>query len=312
MTDQIDIHPANREELLAAHANVHDVWSQGLAMAAHIERRLTSPHHQRANWFVGTLEGRVVTSLAAHPFEFRIDGLLEPGIGIASVHTLAEFRGRGLAPRLLGWVERWARQRGAAVSLLYSDVAPSYYARLGYTECPAWQGEHRATAPLAGDLTVNWRLRPLQPVAWRGALAGLYGSCHGRDGVSFERSAEYWDYLFARGTEDHYFLLEPASGAAQGYARVAVRDGVWRLVDWAVADRAPHLLAVLCVLVAELAAAQGSAVSGWLPAWPELARYFKFMPRQDEISMLKWLAPGRAFSADQIASAAAFCEIDHV
>ena len=63
MTNQLDIHPASPDEQLATSRNVYDVWSGGFSLEEHLERRLTSVQQNRADWFVGTLQGEVVASL---------------------------------------------------------------------------------------------------------------------------------------------------------------------------------------------------------------------------------------------------------
>ena len=105
MTKTLDIHLATDQQRRHAHANCHDVWSLGLPLAEHIARRETSALHRRARWIVGCVAGRVVAGLASHPLMFRLDGSVHPGIGIASVHTLPEFRRQGLAPQMLEWID---------------------------------------------------------------------------------------------------------------------------------------------------------------------------------------------------------------
>ena len=134
---KLDIHPASETERIAAYRNVHDVWSGGLDLEAHVARRLQSVQHNRADWFVGTLDGDVVTSLACYPLMFQLDGDSVPGIALGSVHTRADCRRRGFAGELIAWVEEHQQRRGVVLSLLYSDIDPRYYARLGYQECPS-------------------------------------------------------------------------------------------------------------------------------------------------------------------------------
>ena len=62
MGSNLTIHPASSEEVIAAHRNVFDIWSKGLSLDDHIRYRLESPSHERATWFVGCIDGRVVTS----------------------------------------------------------------------------------------------------------------------------------------------------------------------------------------------------------------------------------------------------------
>src|SRR5438309_1332891 len=136
----MEIHAASPDEVIEAHRNVFDLWSKGLSLADHIRHRQTSPAHRRASWFVGRVEGKVVASLGCHPFRFRVRGVPVSGVGIASVYTVAQHRRRGHAARLLEWVHRDQRERGTGLAVLFSDIDPGYYARLGYEACPSFLG----------------------------------------------------------------------------------------------------------------------------------------------------------------------------
>lgn len=312
----MDIHEASPDELREAHQNVFDVWSKGLSLEAHLERRMTSAHHNWARWYVGLVDGKVVTALAAHPLELAVDREVLPAIGVASVHTLAEFRGRGLAPRLIAWVEHHERQRGAAASLLFSDVDPGYYARQGYTLGPAHEA-WAAALPIDGQRgPLDSQVERLEPFAGRaglGRMIGLWNECHGARGLRLERSSPYWELLFDRRPQDEFYWYFAGGATPAGYLRLTRRGKDLSISDWAVthgdAARLGSLLALARRLAGELRAER---VGGWLPDWPEVARQFQVTPRREEITMLKWLVPGRAWTPEQVAAADTFCEIDHV
>ncbi len=313
MSPHLEMHPASPEELRAAHQNVYDVWSKGLSPEAHLARRLGSPHHNWARWYVGLLEGRVVTSLAAHPLELRLGGAVFPMIGIASVHTLAEFRGQGLAPRLIAWVEQFEREQGAAVSLLFSDVAPGYYARQGYTLCPAHLGRRELGSHAAAPPATRARLESFKATNGLGRMMGLWSGCHGHWSLSLERSAEYWQLLLDRRPDDDFYWLRDEGDALAGFVRITPTAGTWKICDWAVEAGQTELLAALFDATLHLALERGARqVEGWLPDWPVVRGRFSLSPRPDEITMLKWLVPHEPWSAAQIAAADALCEIDHV
>ena len=99
----------------------------------------------------------MVTSLAAHPIQFRIDGNTVSGIAIGSVYTTKDVRGRGLAPLLIAWVEDYKQRQGTGLSVLYSDIKPEYYVRLGYALCPSWEG-FREAANEAASAKLSYRL----------------------------------------------------------------------------------------------------------------------------------------------------------
>ena len=185
----LDIHPASSDELAAAHRNVFDIWSKGLSLEEHLRYRLDeSPSHSRAQWFVGSLEGRVVVSLGAYPLVFRLGDEELPGIAIGSVYTVGEFRGRGFAPQLIGYVEDHYRAKETALSALYSDIKPEYYARLGYILCPALSGwcDLRDTPSPPES---KHRLVQVAPQTHLSALMKLYGDYHGATPLSIARDS---------------------------------------------------------------------------------------------------------------------------
>ena len=137
----LDLHVASSAELAEAHRNVFDIWSKGLPLEEHVRSRLESPKHRLATWYVGTFDGQVVVSLGCYPLEFDWGGQIVPGFSIGSVYTVTEFRGRGFAPQLLAFVEQRQRtENGAAIGLLYSDINPEYYLKLGYSTAPSLEG----------------------------------------------------------------------------------------------------------------------------------------------------------------------------
>ena len=328
MSDRLDIHPASPDEITAAHGNVYDVWSQGRSPEAHLRYRLESPTHSRARWYVGTLDGRVVTSLGCYPIRFRIEGEDLPGIAIGSVHTLSEVRGRGFAPQLINWVER--DNRAAALSVLFSDIQPEYYARIGYTLCPSLEGwVDPQTCPLpsweraahgvsrvrgsSGDPTA-YRLVPFDPRARLADMQRLYADYHGAAPLSVSRNTDYWTMMLEKFATDTFHALTAADSEAWlGYVRIGRKDNTWRITDYALADQTEELAEAL--YAAFLAAARtGGAkrAGGWLPDSAAAIKFFPLTPRRTEITMFKPLAWSGPLSPAAIAAASRVAELDHV
>jgi predicted N-acetyltransferase YhbS len=312
MTHDLDIHAATSDELVAAHRNVFDIWGKGLSLDEHVQSRLNSPSHRRAAWFVGTLAGRVVTSLACYPMRFRVLGQELPGIAIGSLYTLAEFRGRSFAPRLLGWVENHAREAQAALSVLYCDIDPSYYERLGYTLCPSLEGwcDPQDIPPAKG---ATHRLVPLSSETDLPAIKKLYADYHGAAPLSVARDSEYWAMLLKKYAGDEFFALEDSKGTWQGYARLGRKGQAWRITDFALVDQSDALAAELYAAIVELARSRGaSRVGGWLSGSGAAKQFFEFTPRRTEITMIKPLVWSGVLDHDLIAETSRFCKIDHV
>jgi predicted N-acetyltransferase YhbS len=311
MTNGLDIHPASREELIAAHRNVFDIWSKGLPMEEHVRYRLNSPSHSRATWFVGTVDGRVVTSLGCYPVRFCLRGQEVPGIAIGSVYTVDEFRGHGFAPRLLSGVEDHARRRQVALSVLYSDIGADYYARLGYVLCPSLEGwaEARKMPPPGGSS----RLVSLSAKEHLPAIMKLYADYHGVFPLSFARDADYWVAILKKNATDEFYALQPPNGPWQGYVRIGRKGDDWRITDFALADQSDALAEELYAALGELARAGGAArVGGWLCDSASAKKFFQLTPRPTEITMIKPLTEIGPLGEALIAGISRFCEIDHV
>jgi len=313
MTNQLDIHPASPEERLAAYRNVYDIWSGGLSLEEHLERRVSSVQHDRAEWFVGTLQGEVVTSLACFGMQFKVNGRSRQGISIGSVHTLVKYRGRGFAPQLIEWVEAFQREAGATVSLLYSDIDPEYYQRLGYQLCPTWEGRVDLQNISQSVTLPENQLVPMSLPQEQQELEELYDSYHSRFAISIARSSEYWDYLFQKSDGDELFWLQGSAGERLGSVRLNATDDKLKIRDWTFIVFSESLLETLIKVVIAEAANRGVAqLYGWLPNIEPLRPWVSLEKREKEITMLKSLCADATLSDELISSAEYFQEIDHV
>jgi predicted N-acetyltransferase YhbS len=162
---------ANPDEITQAFAQVHTIWPHDPDPALHLQKRLASVQHQRATWFVIQEAGQVVCSLGAYPFQlFGPDGERKAR-AFGAVFTPEAHRGKGHAARLIRWVCEYYAQEGTLDFILYSDIAPAYYQKLGFQTLPSY--EWSWDLPLSGprmDLTV-FPARPIDP----GAAGFRYG-----------------------------------------------------------------------------------------------------------------------------------------
>jgi len=311
VNSELELRLASNDEQRAAHANCHDVWSMGMPLDAHVERRMTSAMHQRARWYVGLCEGHVVTGLGCHPTLFSVRGAATPGIAIASVHTLSSHRGRGFAPRLIEFVEREERAAGARLSVLFSDVGVPYYAQMGYRACPA----HRAgaeTPPQVAVVLRNLKLQPATVAEYLPVMQELHATLCRESPLYFVRTREYARQLTQRYPSDQCLLLMDG-GEAVGYLQVALRPNLLLIRDLGVRDDATHLRRAMYELIFDRAQQLGLArVEGWLPRDYDTTEYFYVAARPQEITMFKPLDKSVVLDEACLAAADRVCEIDHV
>lgn len=306
----VQLHRASEAERLEAFANVHDVWSRGLPLDEHVERRKQSAAHEWARWYVGVAGGRVVTSLGAYPIQFFVRGHVHLGMAIGSVHTVAEHRGHGFAPKLLEFVEATERDQGAALSVLFSDIRPEYYARLGYQECAA----HYAWAePGSAKVGGGFSLEPFDAADRLDWMMNVYDARFRDSAFAVARSRAYWENLLARRQEDRFFAVGDGGGEEIGYLRLAETERSAHLIDFALSkDDVGDLESLLRDVAGAMHELTDKRVGGWLPNLLDVRNVFHVAPRQREITMVKSLDSAVRIDDDMLRAADELLEIDHV
>ena len=313
MAETLDIHPASPEERLQCYENVYEFWPMASSLEDHLRLRLASPKHQRAHWYAGCLDGKVVASLGCFPLKFHIDGREVEGFSIGSVHTRPEYRRRGCAAAVMDWAERDQKKQGARLSSLYSDIDPGYYAKQGYLGCPSWNARtatHRA--PL-GTGEHSWALQRFSPSQALPELQGFYRAYHGSYPLAVARSLDYWKYTLLKQPGDEFYWLKESRGRTQGYVRITETDRAWQISDFSVRRERSDSLRMLFRLVIDLAAKIGKTeVRGWLPDEPAIRSLFDLQRRTQSVTMVKSLDAGLKIQERHLATADRFCKIDHV
>jgi len=313
MSDFLDIHPASPDEVLAAHRNVFDFWGKGRTLEEHVDILLSSPSHRRATWYVGCVDETVVVSMGCYPFEFQMRGNVGSGGAIGSVFTIPEYRKRGYAARLLEWVDQTQKDAGVGMSVLYSDIDPNYYSKLGYEQCPSFRGWCNPQEIPAATANSALSLVPFDGAEELEEMAVLYAEYHGAAPVSIVRHEDYWQSLLQRFPNDRYYWLTEKGGGRAGYARLSGDSTKCRITDFALANQDDELAAELyTALIAEAKAQNIQCLGGWLPNTVAANDFFTMSDRNKEITMLKPLALAHGLDAESMASTDRFCEVDHV
>lgn len=310
----MEFHLASEAERAQVFRDTYAIWGRpGLGIEEHVQWRMSSPQHTRATWYVGCVDKRPVASLATYPLQFSRHGRIEQGIAIGAVHTLEEFRGRGFATQLFHWVENRESRQGARMSLLYSDINPEFYARVGYQRCPSWEGWADITGTDGSRMPIEASRAPLAASVGEETFLAFYDGCYRDQEILIARNSEYWNYLNQKEPEDRFYFFRDPDDRPCGYVRLAGDDQSLRIRDWAVdepSDRAQGEL-----LDAMLQFGQGSTktrIGGWLPNTPAVRSRFALCERTLEITMLKSLSGAEQLSAAELQAAQHFLEIDHV
>jgi predicted acetyltransferase len=306
----LELHIASANERLQAFANVHEVWPVDPDPDEHVRKRSANPKYENPTWYVGTLDGRVVTSCGCYHVSVCIDGVVERTCAVGAVHTVPECRGRGFAPRLLSFAEVRERDAGKTFSLLYSDIGAAYYARLGYRACAAAQGSVTPAESKGGPLVAH-DFHRFQPAEKLSTLVDLYDRAHQQYPLSIARSSDYWRYLLVQNPDDEFYFL--MQGKPVGYTRLAFRPHGIVIRDVGVVDDYEETKLELYSAVIGLARERGAArVSGWMPADAVCGELFQVTDRAKELTMIKPLVDRIKVDERHCQAAAHFHEIDHV
>src|SRR5438094_709219 len=138
-------------EILAA---TYDIWNEGLDRNSYARyyaaQRGTSWGRQHLRRTALVRDGAVLASAKEYRFDAVLDGRPIQVLGIGAVFTQPAHRGRGHARELLVRILDRAASDGVDVALLFSEIDPDYYARLGFAPLETSDLELRAI-PRRGD-----------------------------------------------------------------------------------------------------------------------------------------------------------------
>ncbi len=248
---------------------------------------------------------RVLTSAKRYDLTLRIDGRLVPTVGIGAVFTPPAVRGRGYAQAVIAALEAEALQAGAEASMLFSEIGPSFYERLGYRPIPVESGAIRvrvkngAPAMLvrAGEDRDADHLADI--CARRGELSRfslVADAAWIRYSVAKKRMLAGLDPTGRRAVE---FQVAEEGCRAVAFVLIQVRRGERGQPDrWSLAaggDRDPsgaRIGALLQVLLARTPAAPHPLIRAWWP-WSVQPPQLEISPgpAPREVMMLKPLVP---------------------
>jgi predicted N-acetyltransferase YhbS len=112
------------------------IWGEGLTREAYgrwnraqMETPWARAHLSRLGW---TRAGEVLASAKRYDLSARIGAQSRPVLGIGAVFTSPAHRGQGHARALIEAMLADAAGRGCVAALLFSEIGPEYYERLGF------------------------------------------------------------------------------------------------------------------------------------------------------------------------------------
>ncbi|MBC7533907.1 MAG: GNAT family N-acetyltransferase [Oligoflexus sp.] len=272
----LDFHIASPQEKRDVFASVHGIWPHADDPEVHLEKRTHSIQHARAEWFVGVKAGELMTSCGAYPLRlYGPDGEREAR-GFGAVYTNPKFRGQGHAEALLRFVMAYYQNQKIEDFILFSDIAPAYYERIGFHLLPSWQWEIEAKA-----LPVDspWALQKTQ------VLAENPGNVSCDYGIQRSTSDDVW-VLAKQGIPLRKTLFCNATDNRSLWI-VSTRAGqIYSLLESNIPQDQEHWALFSSLVAADSAKAKCRKARGWWAATPQgTALSPNLSPRKDGILM---------------------------
>jgi predicted N-acetyltransferase YhbS len=279
---------ANRADLTAILDATHEIWSEGLSREAYT-RYYTA--QLATAWGKGRLSRTALVedgSVLASAKEYRLDAVLDGRpirvLGIGAVFTQPAHRRRGRARELLERLLERASAAGFDLALLFSEIDPDYYERLGLSRVETRElllrvkEDDRRGAP--ATLVRAGEDRDLADIAAMNAIRAEPIRFH------LSRDRDWIHYSIAKrrllaglgpaGLRQVQFFVVEEGASAVAYVVVLARGNEWAIDQ--LGDRDPsgaRVGAILQTMIAREPAERRPVIKALLPAG--------FLPPQLEI-----------------------------
>jgi len=276
MAELVSADGAILEEILDA---THEIWHDGLGRAAYgrlFTAQLLTPWGQRHLRRLALVDGHeLLASAKLYSFDASLDNRPIRVAGIGAVFTQPAHRGRGAARDLIEQLLARSAASGADLALLFSEIDPDYYARLGFAAIPTSDRRLLVTEPTRygapATMVRSGDDRDLPDIVAMGQARAAPFRFH------LHRDRDLAHFSIARkrllaglgppGVRQVQFFVAEEGASAAAYVVINTRDGAWTLEECG--DRDPtgaRVGAILQVLIARDPAERRPAITGWLPA----------------------------------------------
>jgi len=273
-------------KLVAAEGRIADrilddtylLWNDGLTRPAYgrfYAAQIATPwgrkHLQR---FALVDADEVLASAKLYRFDAVQDGRPIQVAGLGAVFTAPAARGRGAARELIEQMLERAAADGADVALLFSEIGPEYYARLGFELIETTNLQLRVTestrrgAPMT--MVRGGDDRDLPDIVAQGQTRAAPYRFHltrDRDLVQFAIAKKrLFAGLSPLGARAVQFFIAEEGASAVAYVVISVHGDAWTIEE--MGDRDPsgaRVGAILQTLIAREPAEKRPSIRAWLP-----------------------------------------------
>jgi GNAT superfamily N-acetyltransferase len=257
----------------------HEIWHDGLTRPAYgrlYTAQQKTPFGRERLRRVALVEGdTLLASAKIYAFDGMLDGAPVRVAGLGAVFTQPDARRRGAARELIERVLEREAADGADLALLFSEIGPDYYARLGFEAMPTTDRDLRVaqSARYGAPMTMvrGGEERDLADIALMERTRAEGRRFHldrDRDLIQFSITrTRLLAGLGPAGARQTQFFIAEEGASAVAYVVIGVKGGAWTLD--AAGDRDPsgaRVGAILQVLIARDPAERRPTITGWLPA----------------------------------------------
>jgi GNAT superfamily N-acetyltransferase len=256
----------------------YETWNDGLTRPAYgrfYAAQVATPWGRTHLQRFALIDGDdVLASAKLYRFDAVLDGRPIQVAGIGALFTSPSARRRGAARDLLDRLLDRAAADGADLALLFSEIGPDYYARLGFEVIATTDRQLRVTesARYGAPMTMvrGGDDRDLADIVAQGRTRAEPYRFHlnrDRDLVHFAiaRKRLLAGFGVAGGRSLHFFIAEEGASAV-AYVVIGVQGNGWTLEE--AGDRDPggaRVGAILQALIAREPAEKRPSIKAWLP-----------------------------------------------
>jgi GNAT superfamily N-acetyltransferase len=220
--ETIDIRPAvTRSELEQA----YDLWATVFPEdRSFFQERLDydTTYRMETTW-IASVNGTIASSAQIFPYRMRWGSAELKVGGIGNVATLPQFRGRGLAQRLLRRQSEYMASHGYDLSLLFTDKH-SFYEQVGWRTVadPVLAADAFALRRYA-ESKPPYRIRPFEEASDLTQVSRMYAQFIDEWSGPMLRTIDYWRGQSAwKAVWPEHFLVAEAGGRLAAYLRYKI------------------------------------------------------------------------------------------
>ena len=275
MTNLVEAEGAILERILD---DTYSIWHDGLTRVAYgrfYAAQVRTPWGRIHLRRLALVDGDdVLASAKLYTFDAVLDGKPIAVAGIGAVFTSPASRGRGAARELMERLLERAAADGADLALLFSEIGPDYYARLGFEPIATADKRLRVTestrygAPMT--MVRGGDDRDLKDIVSMGAARAEPARFHlvrDRDLVHFAIARKRLLAGFgAPGVRALHFFIAEEGASAAAYVVIGVAGNDWTIEE--AGDRDPggaRVGAILQALIAREPVEKRPSIRAWLP-----------------------------------------------